>query len=143
MNRVVFAAMIGSAGLLTGAASAFGTTLLLAKNPPAAAPASQRAFVPAGPVLAPLVFADGRLSGYVSFRVALEVPADRSGEVASRLPLLYDAITMRAYRTPIASGPEGALPNVAVLRALVMDASGEAFGKGLVQRVAILEASPA
>jgi hypothetical protein len=111
--------------------------------PPAAPdPAGPAVFVPAGKVLTPLVSKDGRLAGYESFKVELEVNADRAEDVQARLPLLLNAINMRTYRTPMAAGPDGLLPNIATFRKVVMEAAEEAFGKGVVRRAAITEATP-
>lgn len=108
------------------------------KNPDAAT-----TFVPTGKILAPLVSAEGHLTGYVRADVQISVDHDRAEWVQARMPLLLHAINMRTFRTPLASGPDGLLPNVDGLRKVVVDAAGEAFGAGVVKQVAITQASPA
>jgi len=104
---------------------------------------ASKAFVPTGPVLAPLVLKDGRLSGYVSFEVELQVPANRVDFVKARMPLLLHAINMRTYRSPLASGPDGMLPDVEQFRKVVIAAAAEAFGDEIVRRAVITQAVPA
>ena len=134
--------LIGGTGV--GGGAAYGLRLLTGAPAPVvvAAPA-ETSFVLAAKILAPLVFADGRLSGYVSFEVQLEVASDDAERVTARLPLLLHAINMRTYRTPMAAGPDGMLPDLAVFRRVVMEASVEAFGKGTVKLAAITQAVPA
>ncbi len=144
MKKVLLPLIVAALGVAVGGGSAYATSMILG---PASAPKKEApqetAFVPAGKILAPLVFPDGRLSGYVSFEVALEVPADRSEDIAARLPLLLNAINMRTYRTPMTSGRDGMLPNIAVFRKLVQESAVEAFGKGAVRRTAVTQAVPA
>lgn len=127
-------------GLAVGGGAAFATAQLLG---PRAQGTAEGAFVPTGPVLAPLVLEDGRLSGYVSFEVQLEVPSDKVEFVTARMPWLLHAINLRAFRSPLASGRDGMLPNVEEFRKLVMTAAPEAFGKDVVRRAAITQANPA
>jgi hypothetical protein len=143
-NKIFLWLAVGTLGIGVGGGAAYGTAMILGPAPAEAKAArSETAFVPSGKILAPLVFPDGRLSGYVSFEVALEVQADRSEEIAERLPLLLNAINMRTYRTPMASGPDGMLPNLKVLRKVVADSATEAFGAGTVMRTAVTQAVPA
>jgi hypothetical protein len=133
------------AGLGVGGGTAFGVHQVLpSKN--AAAPARAKTdtgFVPTGKILAPLVSPDGRLSGYVSFEVQLEAEEADIEFVTARLPLLFDAINMRTYRTPMTSGPQGMLPELRVFRKLVLESADEAFGKHVVRRAVIMQATPA
>lgn len=147
MMKMLIPLVLGIVGLGVGAGSAELTRMLF---PPAAGPAEakekpleQTAFVSTGKVVAPLVYSDGRLSGYVSIEMSLQVDPERSEELAARLPLLLNAINMRTYRTPMTSGRDGMLPNLGVFKKLVMEASVEAFGKGAVRRVAVTQAVPA
>ena len=141
MRKFLLLLTISIAGLGVGGGAAWGTSLLL--GPPAPSDSlGAAAFVPVGKVLAPLVFKDGRLSGYVSFKVELEVEADAAESLQARLPLVLNAINMRTYKTPMAAGPDGLLPDIGMFRKVVMEASEEAFGKGVVRRVAITEARP-
>ena len=144
MKTTPLAMLVGLLGLAVGGGSAFATDRLLGPAPPTvvAAPADT-VFVPAGKILAPLVFKDQRLSGYVSFDVQLEVPADAREEIVARLPVLLNAINMRTYRTPIAAGPDGMLPDIALFRRVVMEGAAEAFGRGTVRSAAITGATPA
>ena len=141
MKKTLLSLLVLTAGIGVGGGAAYATGLLL--GPAEEVQAAGTAFVPAGKVLAPLVFADGRLSGYVSFEMALEVQADQSEFVAARLPLLLNAINMRTYRTPMAAGPDGLLPNIGLFRKVVIEAADEAFGKGVVVRAAVTQAVPA
>lgn len=145
MRKLVTMILVALLGLAVGGAAAWATALLAGPRPAAAhaAPARPPVFVPAGKILAPLVFGDGRLSGYVSFEFQLEVQDDRVAFVTARLPFLLHAINMRTYRAPMASGPDGMLPNLEVFRKVVEDASTEAFGAGIVRRAAITAAVPA
>jgi hypothetical protein len=135
------------AGIAAGGGAAFATSQLLGSGTAAAAKAPAEpeppAFQPTGTILAPLVFADGRLAGYASFEVQLEVAKDKAEFVHARLPLLLHAINMRTYHAPMASGPDGMLPELTVFRTLVMASAAEAFGAGIVRRVAITQAVPA
>ena len=138
-------ALVG--GTAVGGGAAYGTSMILGPRAEASAAKAETAgptsFVPASKILAPLVMADGRLSGYVSFEVQLEVAADEADGVTERLPLLLHAINMRTYRTPLAAGPDGMLPDLGGFRKVVMDAAPEAFGANVVRRVAITQAQPA
>jgi hypothetical protein len=134
------------AGLGVGGGTAFGTHLLLAPPAPAAAQKPHEvatSFVPTGKILAPLVFADGRLSGYVAFEVQLETADSEVEFVTARLPLLLNAINMRTFRAPMASGPDGMLPNLGLFQRIVMDSAAESLGPHMVRRVAIMQATPA
>jgi hypothetical protein len=146
MKRILLLAGLPFAGLAVGAGAAFATSLLLGPAAPAptTAPATDKpSFVATGKILAPLVGADGRLTGYEAFEVQLKVPDDQVVSVKAKLPLLLHAINMRTYRTPMASGPDGLLPNIETFRQVVEQASSEAFGKGVVTRAAITSATPA
>ena len=142
-KKVLIWMMVGTLGIGVGGGAAYATARLMGPAPEKKAPVQATTFVPTGKVLAPLVFPDGRLSGYVSFEVALEVPADRSEEIAARMPLLLNAINMRTYRTPMASGPDGMLPDLKALRKVVGESATEAFGAGTVRRTAVTQAVPA
>lgn len=135
------------AGLGVGGGAAFGVRQLLPAPAAAAQPAArtkiETAFVPTGKILAPLVSADGRLAGYVSFEVQLETEESDVDFVTTRLPLLMDAINMRTFRTPMTSGPGGMLPDLAVFRTVVMTSATEAFGGKVVKRAVIMTATPA
>lgn len=145
MKAILLPVAVLIAGTAVGGGAAYGVGLLVGPAPAAGekpAPA-ETSFVPTAKILAPLVMSDGRLSGYVAFEVQLEVGADEAEFVTARLPLLLHAINMRTYRTPMAAGADGMLPDLGVFRKVVMEASGEAFGKGVVTMAAITQATPA
>jgi len=146
MKKILFLLTILLAGLCLGGGAAYATVMLLGPQAPKAAAHAddvEPSFVDGGKVLAPLVFADGRLSGYVQFSIQLEVPADKTEFVAARLPLLLHAINMRTYRTPMAAGPDGLIPDLETFRKVVMAAAPEAFGAGVLRKVAVTQANPA
>jgi hypothetical protein len=146
MKKFILLPILLLAGIGVGGGAAYGTITLMGPPGPAAAPKAEEvepSFVDAGKILAPLVSADGQLSGYVQFQVQLEVPEDKAEFVTARLPLLLHAINMRTYRTPMAAGPDGLLPDLGTFRKVVMDAAPEAFGAGVLRKVAVTQASPA
>ena len=96
-----------------------------------------------GEILAPLGFADGRLFGYVTFECQLEVTEGTGEDVGARLPLLLNAVNMRTYRAPLASGPDGLVPSLGAFRRVVMEAAAEVYGKDVVRSVAVTRAAPA
>lgn len=149
MKKILFLLTVLLSGLGLGGGAAYATVLLLGAQAPSTASAThvddkvEPSFVDAGKILAPLVFADGRLSGYVQFQVQLEVPADKAEFVSARLPLLLHAINMRTYRTPMAAGPDGLIPDLETFRKVVITAAPEAFGPGVLRKVAVTQANPA
>ncbi len=149
MKKILFLFIVMLSGLGLGGAAAFGTLLVLGPRPATAAPAPaaeavETAFVPVDKLLAPLVSADDdRLTGYVQFQFNLEVPRDKATEVTARLPLLLHAINMRTFKTPMAAGKDGLLPSLDQFRKVVESSSQEAFGAGVVRKVAITQATPA
>lgn len=100
-------------------------------------------FVPPVEILAPLVLPDGRLTGYARFEIQLEVAKGDTDAVGAKLPLLMNAVNLRTYRAPLASGPDGLVPGLDQFRRVVMDAALEVYGKGVVHSVAVTQASPA
>lgn len=151
MKKLIFLLLVLIAGAATGGGAGYAAITLLAPShkaataaaPAAPAPAEDPHFVPTGQILAPLVDANGRLSGYVQFDVQLEVAEDKADFVTARLPLLLHAINMRTYRTPMASGPDGMLPELGTFRKVAEGAASEAFGPGVVRRATITKATPA
>jgi len=145
MKKILFLLGILLAGLGLGGGAAYATVMLMGPQKPKAAKADDAdpAFVDGGKVLAPLVFADGRLSGYSQFAIQLEVPEDKAAFVTARMPLLLHAINMRTYRTPMAAGPDGLIPDLETFRKVVMTAGSEAFGTGVIRKVAVTQANPA
>lgn len=136
--------------LLAGFAAGGGAAIVAARvagpPKPSAAPVAEderTGFVPVTRIIAPLVMSDGRLSGYVAFDIQLQVPADKVEFVTVRVPLLLDAINMRTYRTPMAAGPDGMLPDVATFRDIVNAVLPGAIGPHLVRKVAVTQALPA
>lgn len=149
MKKILFLIIVLLAGLGLGGGAAFATMLVLGPKHVEAGEAKEPAeevktsFVPTGKILAPLVYPDGHLAGYVQFDVQLEVAEEKSEFVTARLPLLLHAINMRTYRTPMAAAPDGMIPDLEVFRKLVLQASQEAFGAPIVRKVAVTGATPA
>lgn len=127
-------------GMGVGGVSAVGvnmmdvdeTSLLMAK----------KSFVPAIRMTAPLVFEDGRLASYITFDVQLEVASNKAESVKDRLPLLMHAVNLRTYRNPLASGPDGMIPDIGKLRQVINEAATETYGKDMVHRVVVTQATP-
>lgn len=143
MNKLLPHMIVLLAGAGVGGGAAIGARHLAGPPGPAVKIAAPLVFVRASKILAPLVLPDGRLAGYVAFDAELQVPADQAAIVTAKLPMLFHAINMRTYRTPLASGPDGMLPDINGLRAVVMAASAEAFGMAVVRRAAITRAESA
>lgn len=146
MKKILFALVMLIAGVAVGGGAGYGAILLL--GPPAKAsaqPVEQKppVFVPGENILAPLVFSDGRLAGYVKFDIQLEVAEDQVAMVTAKMPFLLHAINMKTWRTPLATGPDGLLANIEGFRKVAADASIQAFGPHVVKRVAITRAEPA
>lgn len=140
MKTLLLSVLALAGGIGVGGGAAYGTGLLLDGDAPLMR--IRYEFVPTGPILAPLVFADGRLSGYVSFQAQLEIADTERDRVLKRLPLLLDAVNMRTYRTPMASGRDGLVPGLETFRKLLMDAAAETYGRDVVRRAVITQASP-
>lgn len=145
MKRALTLLGIVAGGILTGGGAAVTVAQLRPAGQAAVAPEEQGPlqFVDAGAVLVPLVFEDGQLAGYVSMEVQLQVDAGDAEAVTARLPLLLHAINLQTYRTPLAAGPDGQLPNLEAFRRVVAIAATEAFGQSKVRRVAITGTRPA
>ncbi|WP_298675633.1 hypothetical protein [uncultured Sphingomonas sp.] len=139
MKKPLLALLLTVAGLGLGGGAGYATQLLLSP----AREAENPVFVPVERLLAPLVDREGRLTGYTRFEIALEVPQAREAFVRARLPLLLHAVNLRTFRTPLASGRDGQLPNIDMIRRVVASAAPEAFGRGVVRRVTITQAVPA
>lgn len=131
-------------GAVTGGGAALAVGAFVTPSPaPAVAESGPLRFVKVGSVLAPLVFEDGQLAGYASFELQLHVPEDAAEDVTARIPLLLHALNLQTYRTPLAAGPGGQLPDLAAFRRLVARSSDSVFGRGTVRQVAITNARPA
>ncbi|URD61916.1 hypothetical protein M8312_05250 [Sphingomonas sp. KRR8] len=144
--RVFLLLLVVSGGCAAGAASAFAVTLLHPQAPTAASdrPGSPDLketpeFVPVD-VLLPLVFSDGQLAGYASLKLQLRVAPGTGEAVKERLPLLLNAVNLQTYRTPLASGADGRLPDLSNFRLLVQRCADQALGRGTIIQVAITEA---
>lgn len=127
-------------GLGVGGAGAYGVGLMGMDE--AAFIVQRSSFVPTGRMTAPLVFEDGRLAAYIAFEAELEVPNGRVDDVRERLPVLMHAVNMRTYRKPLASGPDGMIPELGKLREVVAEAAAETYGPKMVSRVMVTQASP-
>ena len=144
MKTPIIACLTILAGVAVGGGAAFGTGMIMQRAAAARTTADELpTFVVTGPILAPLVFPDGRLAGYVSFEAQFEVAPDKAAFVTDRLPLLLHAVNMRTFKTPMTSGPDGMLPDLAAFRQVLRVACTEAFGPGIVRVVAITKATPA
>lgn len=149
MKKILFLVVVLLAGLGIGGGVAFTMVRVLGIGAPAkAAVETEKAeeagkFMPTGKILAPLVFADGRLAGYAALEVQLQVDEAKADFVNQRMPLLLHAINMRTYRTPLAAGPDGMLPDLEAFRKVVESAAAEAFGQKIVRKVAVTAATPA
>jgi hypothetical protein len=140
MKKLLGAVLALTLGVGVGGGSAWGVGMLRQNDGPATGGRTE--FVETGTMMAPLVFPDGRLSGYVSFAVQLEVPQGEGETVKAKLPLLLNAVNLRTYRTPMASGRDGLIPGLDAFRRVVMDAARETYGPDLVRRAVVTQASP-
>lgn len=131
----------GGAGF--GVVTLTGTPKATPSKALAAQPEEPPVFVPSKEMIAPLVFADGRLAGYVKFDIELEVRQKDVEMVSAKLPLMLHAVNMRTWRTPLATGPDGLLADIGGIRAIVAEAAVTAFGRGTVKHVAVTRAEPA
>lgn len=146
MKRFALLLMVLIAGLAAGGASAFAISWLhptggVAKPAEKSAPDADEVpeFVP-GEVLVPLVFGDGQLAGYADIKLQLRVAPGTGEDIKARLPLLLNAINLQTYRTPLASGADGRLPDLTAFRALVQRSADQALGRGTILQIAITEA---
>ncbi|WP_443477982.1 hypothetical protein ACLIMP_00270 [Novosphingobium aerophilum] len=143
IKRIVIGLVALVVGTGVGVGGAYAARQFLPQVMPDLGPVKvETEFVPTGTMLAPLTFPDGRLAGYVSFECQVEVVKGKAEDVTGQLPLLLNAVNMRTYRTPLASGPDGMIPSVDAFRRLVMDAAVEVYGKDLVRRVVVTQAAP-
>lgn len=140
MKKLLGGLAVLTLGVGTGGASAYGIASIRGQMEGRMAASTE--FVPTGPILAPLTFADGRLSGYASFEVQLEVPEGEGETVRAQLPVLLNAVNMRTYRTPLASGPDGMIPGLETFRRVVHEAAVETYGRALVRGVVVTQAAP-
>lgn len=146
MKKLLGILLVLILGLGAGGGAAWGVGQWL--GPPPEKPAHaveekvETAFIKAGPVVAPIVTEDEQLSGYASFELELEVPAEEADALTARLPLLLHAINLRSFRTPMAAGKQKILPDLDRFSALVMDAATESWGKGKLTRAVITRAQP-
>ena len=143
VKKLLFGLVLLLLGVAVGGGAAYGVGMLLAPPRPAEAHAEPTAFVPVPDVLAPIVFHDTRLAGYVRFSFSIEVDQSKEAEVTEHIPLLLHAINMRTYKTPMVSGTDGTLPDISVFRRIVEQAATEALGTNVVKRVAITKVDPA
>lgn len=142
MNKLLLPLAVLLAGAGVGGGAAVATRHILAPAPAGAPTEEPLVFVPVAKVVAPLVLHDGGLAGYVSFDTELQVAVTSQADVTAKLPLLLHAINMRTYRIPLATGPDGMLPNIGELKTVVQAACVETFGPSVVHRIAITRAEP-
>jgi hypothetical protein len=142
VKKALVIPLLAVAGVALGGGTAFGVQRLFPPPAKTARPKIVPAFVPTGKLLAPLVSAEGRLAGYMTFELELQTEDNDVDYVTKRLPLLLDAVNMRTFRTPMASGPDEVLPDLAVLRKLVLEAAASVYGPKVVHRVVVMQAAP-
>lgn len=144
MKKLLVLLVLLILGLGVGGGAAFGIAQYLGPPPEHVehAEKAETLFVSAGTILAPIVTADGRLSGYANFDVQLEVTVEKEAEVTAQLPLLLHAINLRTWTTPMAAGPDHILPDLRVFARIVDTAATESLGKGEVRRVIVTGARP-
>lgn len=132
---LAIAAGVGVGGGSAYAVTTYGSDLSALRGP-------THVFSPAGTMVAPLVFPDGRLAAYISFEAEFEIDSAQKELVDARLPVLMHAVNLRTYRTPLAAGIDGLIPELEGLRKLVAEAADETYGKGVVRRVVVTQAMP-
>ena len=140
MKKLLGAVLALILGAGVGGGSAWGVGLL--RSDGGQVTKARTEFVPTGAMMAPLVFPVGGLSGYVSFEVQLEVAEGEGDAVKAKLPVLLNAVNLRTYRTPMASGRDGLIPGLDAFRRVVMDAARETYGPDMVRRAVVTQASP-
>jgi hypothetical protein len=147
MKRILLIALTALGGVSAGGGSGLAVLYLKGSTQAHAKPTaindSELTFEKVDPILAPLVFEDGRLAGYASFTIALEVPLGEVETVRGRLPLLLNAINLRTFKEPLAAGPDGMIPDLEKFKAIVQTSSPQTIGPNIVRRVVIIQATPA
>lgn len=150
MKKILFPLILLIVGALIGAGGGYATLFMLGAAPAAASTAKPEPaepepgkFVTVPPMTAPLVLKDGKLSGYATFEIQLEVDESQVDAVTARLPFLQHAINLRTFKVPLAAGADGMLPDIDNFRRVVIEAAREAFGPDKVRKVAITKAEPA
>lgn len=147
MKKMLFLIVALLAGLAAGGGTAYAMVKMLGigagKQEAKAEKEEPAKFVPTGRILVPLVFADGRLAGYAAMEVQLQVDEAKADFVTQRMPLLLHAVNMRTYRTPMAAGPDGMLPDLEGFRKVIDASATEAFGPKMIRKIAVTEANPA
>lgn len=150
MNKAILIPAVMLAGAATGAASSWGVTQLHGSAGPTEAraqaalpPAEDMTFVTTGAILIPVTLSDGSLTAYVTIECSLQVGSDQAEGVQARIPLLIHAINMRAFRAPLATGPDQRVPDLQRYRAIVEASAKEVLGSGIVQRIAITKVQAA
>lgn len=142
MKKILLPLFVLLAGAGVGCGSAIATRHFAGPPKAAVKVEAPLVFVPVVKVIAPLVLTGGGLAGYISFDTELQVEESTQADVTAKLPLLLHALNMRTYQAPLATGPDGMLPNIRELRGVVEAACVETFGKAVVHRIAITRAEP-
>lgn len=140
MKKILVSTLVLTLGIAVGGGAAFSTQSVMENG--VSLFEDDLVFVPTGTILAPLVFNDGRLAGYVSIEAQLEVPGGQADAVTAKLPILLNAVNMRTFRTPMASGRDGMIPNLEGFRKVLREAADETYGDDMVSRVAVTQANP-
>lgn len=142
MKKILLPLVVLLTGAGVGCGSAIATRHFAGPPKPAVKVEAPLVFVPVVKIVAPLVLTGGGLAGYISFDTELQVEDSAQADVTAKLPLLLHALNMRTYKQPLATGPDGMLPNIRELRGVVEAACIEVFGKTVVRRIAITRAEP-
>ncbi|EZP48695.1 hypothetical protein [Sphingomonas sp. RIT328] len=140
MQKSLQLLLVPALGLAVGAGGAFAVRVAQLAQESAAQRSS--VFIPAGTILLPLVRPDGHLSGYVNVTTQIEVMTAAQDKVRADMPLLLDAINLRAYRTPLATGADGQFPRIEAFRKLVLESAIATFGADRVRRAVIMQVQP-
>lgn len=143
LKRVGIGLAVVAAGVGVGVGAAYAAQKLYPELATGGGLRAERLqFVRTGKILAPMTFSDGRLAGYVSFETELEVPLLEAAKVRREIPVLLHAINLRTYKTPLASGKDGLIPELEAFRRVVADAGAEVYGAKTVRRVVVTQAEP-
>ncbi len=140
---IIFALLLGVGS--GGSAMYFlGPTVDRAAQPASAAPALREGSVILRPfkVRTPIVYSDGNLSTYVKFSVQLLVTKDFADKANEMQPMVINEINMRTFRTPLAMGPDGQIPNLQVFRDIALASARKVLGRSNVNKVLITDVEP-
>lgn len=132
-------------GLAAGAAGGGAAAYLLPREQgrPAPVEVGDGKFVTMGALLVPITLPDGQFTAYVTVEPQLEVAVSDEEGVTARLPLVIHAVNVRLYRTPLAGGADGRLPDAGKIRTVIAEEASKVLGRGVVRSVALTRIAPA